>query len=436
MAQARRAGNMHTGHYISGAGHLGLIAWLLLGNIFTSRPEPFKMQEVSVISAAEFDAMVASAQAPEQSSEVDQPVAPETSAQPPEVDAPSDQAIEQPTPLQAEAPPPDPVPEVAEPAPPPPSKDISKLAPEAPEPPAEVAVLVPEKAPVAVPRPVERVAPEAVAPPDPAARPDVIEQEATTPDATAEKIVEEAQEATAPEEATTQIVTEATEAPKAAPEQSPRPPARRPTPPAPEVVETAVDTPKPTPAKPAPAKPEAPKPDKPKPKPAPAPSTDKDAVAAALAEALGSSDAPATAPATPSGPPLSAGEKEALRVAVSSCWNVGSLSSEALRTTVVVSVAMNQDGTPQTNSITMTSSSGGTQAAAGQAFEAARRAIIRCGARGYQLPVDKFGQWQNIEMTFNDCTSLEHMVGAFWRVGHFGTGAARTAADRDHRGRD
>ncbi|MGR3508827.1 MAG: energy transducer TonB [Sulfitobacter sp.] len=392
---------MHTGHYISGAGHLGLIAWLLLGNIFTSRPEPFKMQEVSVISAAEFDAMVASAQAPEQSSEVDQPVAAETSAQPPEVDAPSDQAIEQPTPLQAEAPPPDPVPEVAESAPPPPSKDISQLAPEAPEPPAEVAVLVPEKAPVAVPRPVERVAPEAVAPPDPAARPDVIEQEATTPDATAEKIVEEAQEATAPEEATTQIVTEATEAPKAAPEQSPRPPARRPTPPAPEVVETAVDTPKPTPAKPAPAKPEAPKPDKPKPKPAPAPSTDKDAVAAALAEALGSSDAPATAPATPSGPPLSAGEKEALRVAVSSCWNVGSLSSEALRTTVVVSVAMNQDGTPQTNSITMTSSSGGTQAAAGQAFEAARRAIIRCGARGYQLPVDKFGQWQNIEMTFN-----------------------------------
>jgi hypothetical protein len=62
---------------------------------------------------------------------------------------------------------------------------------------------------------------------------------------------------------------------------------------------------------------------------------------------------------------------------------------------------MNQDGTPQTNSIKMTSSSGGSQGAANQAFEAARRAIIRCGARGYQLPVEKFGQWQNIEMTFN-----------------------------------
>ncbi len=217
--------------------------------------------------------------------------------------------------------------------------------------------------------------------------------EPATPDAPAEKVVEEAQEATAPEEATTQIVTEATEAPKASPTQSARPPARRPTPPAPQVAEAPAETPKPETPKPETPKPEAPK-------PTPEPTTDKDAVAAALAEAMGETDAPAT-PAAPSGPPLSAGEKESLRVAVSSCWNVGSLSSEALRTTVVVSVAMNQDGTPQTNSIKMTSSSGGSQGAANQAFEAARRAIIRCGARGYQLPVEKFGQWQNIEMTFN-----------------------------------
>jgi hypothetical protein len=275
---------------------------------------------------------------------------------------------------------------------------VSDQAPELPEPPADVAVLTPEEAPVAVPRPVERVAPEPVEAPDPEARTDDVLREAATPDAPAEKVVEEAQEATAPEEATTQIVTEATEAPKASPTQSARPPARRPTPPAPQVAEAPVETPKPEAPKPATPKPETPKPEAPK--PTPEPTTDKDAVAAALAEAMGETDAPAT-PAAPSGPPLSAGEKESLRVAVSSCWNVGSLSSEALRTTVVVSVAMNQDGTPQTNSIKMTSSSGGSQGAANQAFEAARRAIIRCGARGYQLPVEKFGQWQNIEMTFN-----------------------------------
>jgi hypothetical protein len=378
---------MHTGHYISGAGHLGLILFLLFGDVFRPNPEPFEMQEVSVLSAAEFDALVAASQSAEQPTETAQPETPPVPAESPKAE------IQQPPAVEPEAPQPDPVPE--EPAPtPPPAAEVSETAPESPEPPAEVAVIAPEVAPVAVPRPVDRVAPEAVEQPDPDARPDVVEQEAATPDAPAEKVVEEAQEATAPEEATTEIVTEAAEAPKAAPNQSARPPARRPTPSAPQVAE-AVETPEPAPTP-------KPTPD-PKPTPKPAqPAVDTDAVAAALAEALGGEDKPATpAPAAPTGPPLSNGEKESLRLAVSACWNVGSLSSDALRTTVVVSVQMNQDGTPQNNTITMTGSSGGSQAAAGQAFEAARRAIIRCGSRGYQLPVDKFGQWQNIEMTFN-----------------------------------
>jgi hypothetical protein len=371
---------MHKGHYISGAGHVGLIAFLLFGGIFRPNPEPFEMQEVSVLSAAEFDAIVAASQSTEEQTDVAQPEAPQEPAETSEVAQKPEPEIQQPAPIEPEAPQPEP--EVIEPTPPPPAAEVSETAPERPEPPAEVAVLAPEVAPVAVPRPVDRVAPEAVEQPDPEARPDVVKQEAATPDAPAEKVVEEAQEATAPEEATTEIVTEAAEAPKAAPNQSARPPARRPKPPAPQVAE-AVETPKPA-----------------------QPAVDKDAVAAALAEALGGEDKPAPpAPispaAAPSGPPLSNGEKESLRLAVSACWNVGSLSSEALRTTVIVSVQMNQDGTPQTNSITMTGSSGGSPAAAGQAFEAARRAIIRCGSRGYQLPVDKFGQWQNIEMTFN-----------------------------------
>jgi hypothetical protein len=80
---------------------------------------------------------------------------------------------------------------------------------------------------------------------------------------------------------------------------------------------------------------------------------------------------------------------------------VGSLSTDALGTTVVVTVSMTQDGKPVVPSIALASYTGGTEAAARQAFEAARRAIIRCGARGYELPVEKYGQWREIEMTFN-----------------------------------
>ena len=62
---------------------------------------------------------------------------------------------------------------------------------------------------------------------------------------------------------------------------------------------------------------------------------------------------------------------------------------------------VSEDGKPQAGSVRMISSSGGSEAAAGQAFGAARRAILRCGARGYDLPADKYEQWREIEMTFN-----------------------------------
>jgi hypothetical protein len=98
---------------------------------------------------------------------------------------------------------------------------------------------------------------------------------------------------------------------------------------------------------------------------------------------------------------MTAGEKDALRVSVQQCWNVGSLSSEALRTTVTVAVSVAQTGVPDAGSIRMVSFEGGSEAAARQAFEAARRAIIRCGARGFPLPPEKYETWKNIEMVFN-----------------------------------
>ena len=98
---------------------------------------------------------------------------------------------------------------------------------------------------------------------------------------------------------------------------------------------------------------------------------------------------------------MTTGEKDALRVAVQGCWNVGSLSTEALRVTVTVGVSMDRQGRPMPGSVRMLGADGGTDSAANQAYEAARRAIIRCGARGYDLPAEKYAQWREIEMTFN-----------------------------------
>lgn len=368
---------MQTGTKISLAGHGLLMGWVVFGAWFPSEPLPSNVQQVALISSEEFEKLSQQRQAPQVAPEpapLNEPAevqpAPEPAPQPdpePEITQPEPVTPVEPDPQVAELPDAQPEPDVP---------DTPPAASEEPE----IAALVPQVRPEAAPRPVDRVAPEPVAPPEPDTRIDDIVQPEVAPEQGAET-EQEVQEATAREAASDRIVTEENEgedvAASAAPAVSKRPvtrPARPQPEPEPQVTEAA-----------QPAEPEQ--------------SSTSSAVADALAEALaGGADVEAP---EPSGPPLTLGEKDALRVAVSQCWNVGSLSTDALKTTVVVAVSLAQDGRPDTGSIRMLSSTGGASSAAQQAFDAARRAIIRCGARGFQLPAEKYAQWRDIEMTFN-----------------------------------
>ena len=170
----------------------------------------------------------------------------------------------------------------------------------------------------------------------------------------AEDVVETPPEpAASPEEAATQIVTEAVETEQDAPQLPPT--ASRPPPGRPKVVE--------------PVPPEE--------------------------------EPPASDPTAPPGPPMTSGEQDALRVAIKKCWNLGALSSEAMRTTVTVSVFLGQDGTPDLSSLVMIGSEGGTEASAEKMFEVARRAIARCGKAGFPLPPEKYETWKELELVFD-----------------------------------
>ena len=358
---------MNTGAYISGIAHAALILWLLFGGFLLSSrpPEPAQVSNVTLLSSEEFAALSLPQTAPQVTIDEVVPVAPEATETPPEQPASPQEAPSAETPPQVEQPAGQDDPPESEPLPTP-----EPITPEvAPQPVPELEE-IPEVAAdpgeEPTPAPAPRVAPVPAVAPEPETE---VAEEASpevSPDAEAETQAEETP-ATAPEEAATEIVTEAETPASAAPQVSQRPMAR-PKPPAPQVAETQDDGPDPV----------------------------SDAVAAAVAEAANSEP---TAPRT--GPPLTGSEKEALRVSVQKCWNVGSLSSDALSTTVVVLVSLSRDGKPDTGSIRMLSSSGGSATAARQAFEAARRAIIRCGAKGFDLPADKYSQWQEIEMTFN-----------------------------------
>lgn len=374
---------MQTGTKISLAGHGVLMGWAVFGGWFSAAPEAVQVQEVSVISAADFERLSQRPAAPAIAPEPAALSEPEQPAEVPQLSATAETQVEtsQPETVQTPAvevppetvPTPDPAPEVA-----PQSPEVL----DAPETSSIIAAL-PEPEQL---RPAERVAPEPVAAPEPEVAIDDIVQPEVSTDVGAEA-EQEAQEETAEEAASDRIVTEANEDEEAelepapvvsAPSSSLRPQVRPRRPQAPEqpteVTEPLDDAESETQDQ---------------------ASAIEDALAAAIAGG-GEVEAP-----EPSGPPLTSGEKDALRVAVSKCWNVGSLSSDALRTTVEVSVTLSQDGKPDPGSIRMISSTGGSNSAAKQAYEAARRAIIRCGARGFQLPQEKYSQWREVVMTFN-----------------------------------
>lgn len=367
---------MKTGLYISGIGHGGLILWILVGGIFSAPdPEPFEVTEVSIMTGAEFAALSAPAAAPSTQDEVSAPQAPEVSAP---TTPPAPESVPRPPAR----------PEAAEEATPDAAPDVTGLEPlpeaeVADEPPVLVAP-APLESPETVvsnntaPREAPRVAPTPVAPPPPDAAVSETVQIATKPAEPTPVPAEKVEETTAPEEASSQIVTEADK-----PSDSNEPMASSP-------------RPKPRPNRPAP-KPDAPA----DPAPEPAATAAASAIANAIANRPATPEQPVSGNGTaPSGPPLSRGEQDAFRVAVQQCWNIDP-GSPAARVVVTVGMEMLENGRVESSSLKLLSSSGGDDIAVRSAFDSARRAILRCGAEGYNLPPEKYDHWRTIEITFD-----------------------------------
>jgi len=376
---------VQTGTKISLAGHGLLITWALAGGWLNPEPLPFQSQDVSIISAEEFARLSEQYAAPEVSDVPEAPLEPAITETTPSIPERPSQTPETPaTPAPIETPVAD---TAVEPPAPEPDPEVPSRVPDAPELP-EIVTDLPQTAEPQTAQQTDRVAPEPVRAPEPDTQIGDVVQEEVAPDAEA-AANQPVQEATAPEAASDRIVTEAEadDAEPTAPLASVRP-RTRPARPAPE------PEPEPEPQTQTAARDEEPAPDAEQ-----NPEVERSAVNDALAEALsgaGEVEAP-----EPSGRRMTRGERDALRIAVSQCWNVGSLSSEALRTEVVVGVTLSREGVPDIGSIRLLSSTGGSDSSAKQAYEAARRAIIRCGSRGFDLPADKYAQWRDIEMTFN-----------------------------------
>ncbi|WP_298298833.1 energy transducer TonB [uncultured Litoreibacter sp.] len=368
---------MKIGTYVSGAGHAGLFVWLLIGGFFVSRDDfdAITATDVSIITAEDFQAL--------------QPSGPETGEAPPALDAPAvdqpapalpvpDEAVEAPeapAPVEEVQPEVQPV-EVEEPAQPDVVVEEAPAQPDAPDGDPGDVVIVPDAVPV--PRQEDVIAPELTETVEPEVEVDDVAQTETAPDEAAEVVTEEVDTTTSEAATTTEIVTEADEPATGAPTKSLRP-GRKPTPPAPAQTEVA-ETPTEEPTTPG----------------------LEDLINEAVTEANSENAVADNAnPGGGTGEPITRAEKGALVANIRSCWNVGAVGTDGLKVTVIVGFSLTPDAKPEIGSIRIIESDGGSGVAVEKAFEAARRAIIRCGANGYNLPPEKYDQWRNIQVRFN-----------------------------------
>lgn len=384
------------GTIYSGAGHVGLILWVVVGDWLFPHSEPaaIEIATVSMISEAEFQAMQSSAPAPSETPAPEQAAAAEPEEPPaapaaePEVQ-PEPQPAPQPEPEPAAETPPEPeaMPQPPEPVPDPvPAEPVAEPAP-------DDVVLAPEEQPIPTmsssmrpkPKPAPVVAPDPVSVPEETVTAET-PTEATTeePAETPPEVIEEPQTEAAPQETGDIVETEATEAQDEplGMASSPRPKGK-PSRPAP------VETPA---AETAAAATEA------------AEDSDADAIAAAVAAAAAEEepDQPAggSAAPAPSGPPLNAGEIGDVQAAIGSKWSLGAVSTDAMRTTIVVRVSFDPTGRP--TDIQLIESDGPSQAATDAAFGAARSAIIRAAREGgIPFPPDKYETWKVVDFVFD-----------------------------------
>lgn len=97
-----------------------------------------------------------------------------------------------------------------------------------------------------------------------------------------------------------------------------------------------------------------------------------------------------------SGTALTMKESEQFRREVQACWLVdGKVPS------VTLGFSLDRRGRVVASSVQEGRHAAGSEDAVAQAFAAAKRAVLRCGRDGFSLPVEKYGQWRDIELTFD-----------------------------------
>ena len=369
---------MHVGHYISGAAHLSFLLWLVLGDVFTSKPDEISITTISIISTQQFEKEFVTDTIPQVSdeievlnqlepdlavsnptlSEIDEQV-PAISPKIPDIPKLQQDNIELPEQIQSV------IPELSnEPDQPGLNQDDPSPAP------------LPETTETQSPVIADRVASVPVIPQnEDAFNDDAIDSLSQVPSdqENSDFKIEEQNQSTLG--ASTEIITEPKKKPSGAPKKSLRPKGRP-------QIQTGNET-KDTPSKDL-----------------------VDAVSSALSNIENEQENSESLDTVFNTSLNSAATIEsignALLKQIEPCWNVD-VGNQNAYVKVTVAFSLDKNGKIERNEITLVASEGGEGSAARSAFTNAKKTIFKCQKKwdGFNLQDFDYEQWQQIVLTFN-----------------------------------
>ena len=369
---------MHVGHYISGAAHLSFLLWLVLGDVFTSKPDEISITTISIISTQQFEKEFVTDTIPQVSDEIEvlNQIEPDLATSKPTVSEIDEQ-----------------VPAISPKVP-----DIPKLQPDNIELPEQIQSVIPElsiepdqpglnqddPSPAPLPETTEtqspviadRVASVPVIPQnEDAFNGDAIDSLSQVPSdqENSDFKIEEQNQSTLG--AATEIITEPKKKPSGAPKKSLRPKGRP-------QIQTGNET-KDTPSEDL-----------------------VDAVSSALSNIENEQENSESLDTVFNTSLNSAATIEsignALLKQIEPCWNVD-VGNQNAYVKVTVAFSLDKNGKIERNEIKLVASEGGEGSAARSAFTNAKKTIFKCQKKwdGFNLQDFDYEQWQQIVLTFN-----------------------------------
>lgn len=116
-------------------------------------------------------------------------------------------------------------------------------------------------------------------------------------------------------------------------------------------------------------------------------------------EAVGVQD-PVSMTPVEEAPGLTEAERAGIIGAVSACW-VMPPGAEASQIAVTVGFILTPEGRVANGHVALMTHDEASSGAVEQAFQSARRAVLRCQGDGYDLPPEAYAQWRDVQITFD-----------------------------------